>query len=191
VQVVVLARVEEVTPKTRLPAARLIDLPSEPTPRAGRRADPHWLVLLGSGYPSPPRLTDLFGERMAVVRKLQGLSQENLAARMRERGHGWKQTTVSKVEAGRRPVSLEEAYDVALELNRHLRDFLKGEVSEHEAATSAYEAATARADEARWWYAEAKRSFETARQRLKAAEVEVMQIVANAPKARQRRKRGS
>ena len=136
------------------------------------------------------RLVDLFGERMATVRKLQGLSQEALANRMRERGHSWKQTTVSKIEAGRRPVSLEEAYDVALELNRHLRDFLKGDASEHEATTTAYATATARADEARWWYAEAKRSFEVAQRRLHEAEAAVMQLVAGAPSATRRRKRG-
>lgn len=136
---------------------------------------------------SGQQVVELFGERMVAVRKLQGLSQENIAARMRERGHNWYQTTVSKVESGERPVTLQEAYDVALELNRHLRDFLKGEVSEHEATTIAYEAAQARADEARRWYAESERSLEAAKRLLHEAEVAVMLIVANAPKAETKR----
>lgn len=126
---------------------------------------------------------------MSTVRKLQALSQENLAARMKERGHDWHQTTVSKVEGGQRDVTLREAYDVALELNRHLRDFLKGEASEHEAATAEYEAASARADEARRWYADVKRGFEIAKDRLHEAEVSVMQIVAGAPKPETRRRK--
>ena len=51
-------------------------------------------------------------------------TQGAVAARMREAGHDWHQTTLSKVEAGQRGVSLNEAYCLSLLLGAHLRDFL-------------------------------------------------------------------
>src|SRR4051794_35206279 len=95
-------------------------------------------------YDPGAQVIDVFGERAAITRKVQELSQQNVATKMRELGHDWHQTTVSKVESGQRSVSLREAYDLARVLERPLRDFLKGESSEHEQATLAYELAEVR-----------------------------------------------
>lgn len=127
----------------------------------------------------------LFGGRVAGLRKSQGLSQEAVASRMREHGHDWHQTTVSKVENGQRPVVLEEAYDLALSLDRHLRDFLAGESSEHEETGRAYELAAARLEEAR-------RTLEDAQRRVEEAERNVQRVMDAAPRPGRKapRKRG-
>jgi transcriptional regulator with XRE-family HTH domain len=65
-----------------------------------------------------------FGTRVRALRESLQRSQDAVASRMREAGHDWHQTTISKVEAGQRGVSLNEAYALALILGAHLRDFL-------------------------------------------------------------------
>lgn len=47
--------------------------------------------------------------RVRELRREAGTSQEGLAASMREQGFPWYQTTVVRVEAGGRPVTLDEA----------------------------------------------------------------------------------
>ena len=67
-----------------------------------------------------------FGRRMRTLRKSlpRRNTQEAVVSRMRQAGHDWHQTTLSKVEAGQRGVSLNEAYCLALILGAHLSDFL-------------------------------------------------------------------
>jgi transcriptional regulator with XRE-family HTH domain len=48
------------------------------------------------------------GDRLSALRKAAGLTQEQLADKMRGAGHPWWQPTVSKVEAGRRAVPSDE-----------------------------------------------------------------------------------
>jgi len=55
----------------------------------------------------------IIGEKILERRRLIGLSQDQLAKAMRERGHAWRQNTQSKVEVGERPVKLSEARDLA------------------------------------------------------------------------------
>jgi transcriptional regulator with XRE-family HTH domain len=62
-----------------------------------------------------------FGRALATARDERGLSQDGLALAM-----GWKnRSTVAKIEAGRRPVSLSEAHLLAQILEMRLADLLK------------------------------------------------------------------
>lgn len=74
----------------------------------------------------PENVASDFGRRVRQVRETLGSggTQENVAGRMRELGHNWQQTTLSKVEKGQRPVSLDEAFCLAIVLGQHLRDFI-------------------------------------------------------------------
>lgn len=49
------------------------------------------------------------GERVRALRHAGRYTQAGLAREMAERGFAWYPTTVARVEAGQRPVSLEEA----------------------------------------------------------------------------------
>jgi hypothetical protein len=100
---------------------------------------------------------------------------------MRDFGHDWHQTTVSKVETEQRPISLREAYDLARALDRNLRDFLVGEASDHERSVLAYERAKSAEDQARL-------GLEDATTRYEAAKAEVQRVIASAPKASRKRK---
>lgn len=76
-------------------------------------ADEWWKPL---GMSFPPRVT--FGHAVMRARKAADLSQEGLAARLRDLVPDWNahQTTIAKIEAGTRPVSIEEAHGLALAL---------------------------------------------------------------------------
>ncbi|HEU5025242.1 MAG TPA: helix-turn-helix transcriptional regulator [Spirillospora sp.] len=53
-------------------------------------------------------------KRCLSRRREMRMSQERLAAEMRERGHAsYRQTTVAKLEAGQRPLSLNEAVSLS------------------------------------------------------------------------------
>lgn len=52
------------------------------------------------------------GQNLAKLRKRSSLTQEELAARMRARGHSWTKMTVYNVERGDRQLRLVEASDV-------------------------------------------------------------------------------
>ncbi|WP_170259323.1 helix-turn-helix domain-containing protein [Nocardioides psychrotolerans] len=77
----------------------------------------------------------LLGANIRASRKAQhppgpGWSQEALAARMVALGHPtWRQTTVAKVEAGRRPVSMAEGISLAYALGLPQLDALYGDGS--------------------------------------------------------------
>jgi transcriptional regulator with XRE-family HTH domain len=76
-------------------------------------------------YGLRPNIEAEFGERVRVLREALGRSQEAVASRMRELGHEWHQTTLSRVEKGQRGISLDESYCLAAVLGQHLRDFLE------------------------------------------------------------------
>jgi transcriptional regulator with XRE-family HTH domain len=60
---------------------------------------------------------DSADERLAAnlraLRERKGISQAELARRMSERGHGWQQSTVSRVQAGTQPVRVSEHESLA------------------------------------------------------------------------------
>lgn len=63
---------------------------------------------------SPPDILERqFAANIAALRRDRGLSQQELADAMTSRGHAFHQTTVNKVEDGKRKVSLVEAIDLA------------------------------------------------------------------------------
>jgi transcriptional regulator with XRE-family HTH domain len=72
---------------------------------------------------------------MRAFRERSGLSQEELAQRMSERGFGFSQATIWKIESGQRPVKISEAVALseALELPRWLDLTEEPEVSRHHA----------------------------------------------------------
>lgn len=65
----------------------------------------------GSRFPSR-----VFGDNLRDFRGIRRLSQEDVAARLTELGHAWKRTTVSEVERGRRSVSIDELFGLAIVL---------------------------------------------------------------------------
>lgn len=54
-----------------------------------------------------------FGENLRAVREHRGAGQRELAAKMAERGYRWHQNTVTRVEAGMRAVTFDEAQALA------------------------------------------------------------------------------
>jgi len=54
-----------------------------------------------------------FAANLKAVREARGMSQTALAERMSGLGHRWHQSTVTKIEAGRRAVRIGEARDLA------------------------------------------------------------------------------
>ena len=54
-----------------------------------------------------------FAANLKAAREQAGLSQEAVAAQMREEGHNWRQQTVAKIENGTQAVKLGEAHSVA------------------------------------------------------------------------------
>jgi transcriptional regulator with XRE-family HTH domain len=55
----------------------------------------------------------LVARNARVMRAYRQMRQQDVADRMRERGYQWAQQTVQQVEAGRRPLLLNEAHDLA------------------------------------------------------------------------------
>ncbi len=65
------------------------------------------------------------GLAVASLRGAAGLSQQQVADRMRELGWRWVQPTIWSIEQGRRPVRLAEAVDLATVLGVQLHDLLR------------------------------------------------------------------
>ena len=61
-----------------------------------------------------------FGTNVRAERERAGISQKAIATAMNERGHAWHQQTVVRVEAGRQPVRIGEAEDLAKILHTSL-----------------------------------------------------------------------
>jgi len=70
-------------------------------------------------------LNDLFANRLREVRERQELSQDELARRMRARGHDFRQQTIYKIETGNRRVIISEAVDLAEALGYTFDDFIE------------------------------------------------------------------
>lgn len=54
-----------------------------------------------------------FGARVRDERKLRGLRQDDFADRLAAVGHPMHQTTISKIESGTRPTTIEELVAIA------------------------------------------------------------------------------
>ena len=66
------------------------------------------------GTVNEPEVDRLIGQRIQFLRtQMRGLSQGDLATRLRDEGVNWAQGTLSKVENGDRPVRLSEGPIVA------------------------------------------------------------------------------
>lgn len=64
---------------------------------------------MGLSGPNFDSVDDNLAANLRLRREAAGLSQEELAERMTERGFGFSQATVWKIEQGKRPVKLSEA----------------------------------------------------------------------------------
>jgi transcriptional regulator with XRE-family HTH domain len=60
-----------------------------------------------------PTPEEIAGRRLALFRQERGWSQSEVARRMEAYGYNWHQTTVGRVESGKRPLRLNEAVHVA------------------------------------------------------------------------------
>lgn len=69
-----------------------------------------------------------FGQKVRAYRQERGWSQEELARRLRDLGLDMHQTTIAKLEAGRRPTRLSEAYAIALAFGLPTLAFFYGSV---------------------------------------------------------------
>lgn len=82
-----------------------------------------------------PNIDQNVATNLREFRERGGLSQEELAQRMSERGFGFSQATVWKIESGQRPVKISEAVALsdALELPRWIDLTTEPDVSRHHA----------------------------------------------------------
>ena len=62
--------------------------------------------------PKTPQQT--VARRVRELRETRGISQRSLAERMERLGHNWAISSVSRVEAGKRDVSIDELFSLAL-----------------------------------------------------------------------------
>jgi transcriptional regulator with XRE-family HTH domain len=94
-------------------------------------------------------IDDRVGVNLRAYRDAAGLSQEELAQRMAERGFGFSQATVWKIESGNRPIKISEAVALADALDLRAWDSLTQDPTRawhqiqlghwHRAAAAAYE----------------------------------------------------
>jgi transcriptional regulator with XRE-family HTH domain len=75
--------------------------------------------LAGLGRPS-----DALAENLRAYRLLRHVTQDALAARMAQLGHGWGRSTVSAVEGRSRNVTVDELFGLALSLGVAIGDLL-------------------------------------------------------------------
>lgn len=113
------------------------------------------------------------------VRALRRVTQDELAGMMRSRGHDWHQSTVYKLEAGKRGLQLVEAVDLANCLRVNLWELHR------DAATSRVREALNAVDAAYVNLLEAHESYEDSRRDLERLDAggepeEVQGMVADA-----------
>lgn len=81
-------------------------------------------------------LSTRFGANVRLLREKRGMPQTELAALMKSRGFAFHQQTIQRIEAGERPVRLDEASELAMIFGRGLQEMLR-----NDAVTAAFEAA--------------------------------------------------
>ncbi len=87
-----------------------------------------------------PSVDTVFAAAVRGVREARGLSQEQLAREMNRRGHpSFQQTTVNKIEAGSRRVSIAEAAALAAALDASIAQLIDPAASAEAARAFALE----------------------------------------------------
>jgi transcriptional regulator with XRE-family HTH domain len=76
----------------------------------------------------------LLGLRLRTLREVAGMTQQQLAARMTQLGFSMRQTTIAKIEAGQRPVRVNEAVTLADTFGVDISDLLADQVPSNEAS---------------------------------------------------------
>ncbi len=66
----------------------------------------------------------IFGRRLREVRKIAGVTQQQLADRMTAVGHKMHRSAIAKIEVGDRPASISEAVQIAAQLGTALMDLV-------------------------------------------------------------------
>lgn len=69
-------------------------------------------------------ITAYAGPKIRILRDRNGITQHQLAARMRTRGFRWTRTDISKIETGKRILDIDELAYVALALGTNLDTLL-------------------------------------------------------------------
>jgi len=103
---------------------------------------PEHLRKLALESVNPKRVRELLGDaperilaqRLRGLREELGMTQKQLAERMTRRGFSIRQTTIAKIEAGQRPVRVNEAVALANILAVELGDLVDDPVASGEAA---------------------------------------------------------
>lgn len=77
------------------------------------------------------------GRRVKALRIARGWSQQELATRMVNQGHGWRQTTVAKTEAADRPIRVNEIQGLAHVFGVQMTDLLTVPIADVDVANAA------------------------------------------------------
>jgi transcriptional regulator with XRE-family HTH domain len=78
---------------------------------------------MGSEQAQTPE--EVLGDAVGLQRKARGLSQQQLAKRMRDRGFAWTHNTASLTERAKRGVSVNEMVALGLILGVNIRTLLR------------------------------------------------------------------
>lgn len=81
--------------------------------------------ILVEDAPPKTRPEVLLGERVRSLREQRGWSQDELAARMKDLGFNWLQSTAAKTEKAHRPIRVDEATALASLLDVELNDLVR------------------------------------------------------------------
>lgn len=102
----------------------------------------------------------LFGQRLKDMRKAHNWTQADVVRHMKNAGYGWHQTTTSKTESAVRPVSLDEAAELAALFGVSLSTLVDGIDREVQASAD-----SRRLDTAKHAVRDAYRAYQEAQQR--------------------------
>ncbi|MEV6651202.1 helix-turn-helix transcriptional regulator [Streptomyces sp. NPDC051219] len=118
------------------------------------------------------------GRRVAALRVARGWSQRELATRMTDQGHSWRQTTVAKTEAADRPIRVNEMQGLARVFGVQMVDLLTVPIDDIDVANAAALLADMRtlAAAARQRVDECERTYASATAELEAAREEAARI---------------
>ena len=84
-------------------------------PASGMKRGPYRTpaTRFSAGHERP---SGVLAENIRCYRRLQGMTQHQLAARMTVLGHEWGRSVVSAIEGGRRGVTIDEVFGLAINL---------------------------------------------------------------------------
>lgn len=156
----------------------------------GKSQDPSGGNWIKPWEPSPDYVLP---GRLREVRQQAGLTQQQLADLMTGAGYRMRQTTIAKIEAGERAVSVGEGYTLATVLGADLDVLLtpQGDDAEHTRRVQALGELRAAEEEAMLRGEEfdmAEARLEAARERLKTAQQQFAEVTAAGKRAATRAK---